>query len=310
MIVRPAEGAEARPYDDGSVVCREPPPHRVVVCGAGLIGTSVALALTRCGTVIELTDRDPDAVRVATGRKAGVRLAQRSSGEPADVAVLAVPPDAVAEALHTAQRRDLAAVYTDVASVKSRPVADAAALGCDMSMFVPGHPLAGSEKAGPMAARADLFDGRRWVLCAGPDTDPTAVRQVRALVRACGAVPREMSPGRHDRAVAMISHAPHVVSSAMAARLLDGGPDELDLVGQGFRDVTRIAGGSPALWLQILTANAGPVADVLEAIADELGDVAQALRAAERATGEPVAQVAALLERGTAGRDRASISGV
>jgi len=183
--------------------------------------------------------------------------------EAADVAVIAVPPSAVAATLAAAQARGLAGCYTDVASVKQLPVAQARAPGCDLTSYVPGHPLAGREKHGPAAARADLFLGRTWALCPAPETSEAAVAAITTLVRTCGAVPVRTDAATHDRWVALVSHAPHLVASAMAARL-EGAPAEaLGLAGQGLRDVTRIAAGDTGLWTQILAANAEPVAEVL-----------------------------------------------
>jgi prephenate dehydrogenase len=184
----------------------------------------------------------------------------------------------VAAALRDAQRRELAHAYTDVASVKAHVLAQAGALGCDLGRFVGGHPLAGRERSGPAAARADLFLGRPWALCPTPECRPEAIAAVTALARACGAEPLTVDVGEHDRAVALISHAPHVVSAAMAAQLVDAREVALGLSGQGVRDVTRVAGGDPALWLGILAANATPVADVLDAVATDLATTAAVLR--------------------------------
>lgn len=281
--------------------------RRVIVVGTGLIGTSVALALRERGTRVLLADRDPAALRLAVELGAGEPLPDAGppgSGEPAgpaDVAVLAVPPAAVAPALLDAQKRGLARAYTDVASVKALPLGHAAELGCDLSTYVAGHPLAGSERSGPAAARADLFLGRTWALCPAERTSPRAVAAVTALAAACGAKPLEVPAAEHDRAVALVSHAPHVVSAAVAARL--GGADEtaLTLAGQGVRDVTRIAASDPRLWIGILTANAEPVADVLEQVATDIAVAASLLRdGGEGAAGH----VVDLLARGNAGRAR------
>ena len=147
---------------------RSPFPARAVVIGTGLIGTSVALALRRAGVAVWLADADPAAARLAADIGAGTVLPSgpaAGTGQPlsvppggrADVALLAVPPGAVAGTLASAQAPGLARWYTDVASVKSLPAAQAQALGCDMTSFVPGHPLSGRERSGPAAARADLF---------------------------------------------------------------------------------------------------------------------------------------------------------
>jgi prephenate dehydrogenase len=268
---------------------------RVAVIGTGLIGTSIALALREHGSSVWLADQDPAAARLAADLGAGDLLPEAPAG-PCDVAVIAVPPAAVADTLADAQARGLARCYTDVASVKQFPVAQARARGCDMTGYVPGHPLAGREKHGPAAARADLFLGRTWALCPAPETSEEATALVTALVRDCGAVPVRTEAATHDRWVGLISHAPHLVAAAMAARLETAPPEALDLAGQGLRDVTRIAAGDTGLWTQILSANALPVAEVLAAVAADLAEAARVL------TGdEDLKPVAALLDRGRAG---------
>jgi prephenate dehydrogenase len=298
----------------------------VLVCGTGLIGTSVALALRASGAEVWLSDRDEATAQLAADLGAGTVVPDlRDAKGIADVAVLAMPPAAVAAALALGQEHGVADVYTDVASVKGLPVRQARELGCDLSSYVPGHPLAGRERHGPAAARADLFLGRTWALCPLPETSPAAVEAVTALVLACGADPVITDPETHDQWVALVSHVPHLVAAAMAARLAPSvvPADALRLAGQGLRDVTRIAAGDSALWTQILSANAGPVAEVLGAVAVDLSAAARALGASARpARGDdrfpatavpapvppvgvsadtPAADVTDLLERGQAG---------
>jgi prephenate dehydrogenase len=271
-------------------------PRKVLVAGAGLIGTSVALALRAKGTEVWLSDRDEATAKLAADLGAGTVVPDlRDAKGVAEVAVLAVPPAAVAASLAQAQESAVASWYTDVASVKEMPVRMARELGCDLESFVPGHPLAGRERHGPAAARADLFLGRTWALCPLPETSPGAVAAVTALTLACGADPVRTDPATHDRWVALVSHAPHLVAVAMAARLAPSAVpgDALRLAGQGLRDVTRIAAGDSALWRQILLANAGPVAEVVAAVAADLADAARALARSE--------DVAGLLDRGRAG---------
>jgi prephenate dehydrogenase len=219
------------------------------------------------------------------------------------VAVIAVPPVAVAATLAAAQARGLARCYTDVASVKQLPVSQARARGCDMTSYVPGHPMAGREKSGPAAARADLFLGRTWALCPAQETSQAATDTVTALVRECGAVPLHAEAAAHDRWVALVSHAPHLVAAAMAARLEPAPATALDLAGQGLRDVTRIAAGDSGLWTQILSANAMPVAEVLAAVAADLAEAARVL-SLPGAGDEDLKSLAALLEQGQAGAAR------
>jgi prephenate dehydrogenase len=288
-------------------------PASVLVCGTGLIGTSLALALRDKGTEVFLSDADPATAKLAADLGAGTVLPDLRDGKGiAEIAVLAMPPAMVGAELSFAQECAVADVYTDVASVKVLPVAHARALGCELESFVPGHPLAGRERHGPAAAQADLFLGRTWALCPLPETSPRAVDAVTALAVAAGADPVRTDAATHDRWVALVSHAPHLVAAAVAARLAS--PDVADgalaLAGQGLRDVTRIAAGDSALWTQILLANAGPVAEVVAAVAGDLAAVARLLAAAGDAAAvdavvasEP-GGVTALLDQGRAGVGR------
>jgi prephenate dehydrogenase len=281
-------------------------PGRVLVAGAGLIGTSVALALRASGANVWLSDRHEGTAKLAADLGAGTVVSDlREAKGIADVAVLAMPPGAVAASLAFAQECRVAEVYTDVASVKALPVRQARELGCDLSSYVPGHPLAGRERHGPAAARADLFLGRTWALTPLPETSAAAVAAVTALVVACGADPVTADPATHDRWVALISHVPHLVASAMAARLAPASvpPEALKLAGQGLRDVTRVAAGDTALWTEILLANPGPVAEVVGAVAEDLAEVARALDVSSRIPASDAASgdLAGLLDRGRAG---------
>lgn len=275
------------------------------VIGTGLIGTSVALALSRRGVAVYLSDRDESTLRTAASLGAGEAT---EPSTPVDLAVIAVPPPYVATVLEDAQRRGLAAAYTDVASVKAGPQKAAASHGVDQKTYIGGHPLAGREIAGPLGARADLFDGRPWVLTPTPETGRDALNRALELISVCGAVPVVMDAADHDHAVALISHTPHVVSAIMAARLEHASEDAARIAGPGVRDVTRIAAGDPLLWQDILSANAAAVADVLEDYAADLHTAVNALRALavedsdERASARDV--LVALLRRGRAGQAR------
>jgi prephenate dehydrogenase len=282
-----------------------PVPASAVVIGTGLIGTSVALALRAAGAQVWLADQDADAVRLAVSLGAGGPLpAAGLAGGPADVAVLAVPPVAVAGELRAAQTRRLARCYTDVASVKELPLAQARELRCDMASYVPGHPLSGRERSGPAAARADLFTGRPWVICPQPDSAAAAVELVTGLAAACGAQPVLVSAADHDQWVALVSHAPHAVAAAVAARLANAPASALALAGQGLRDVTRVAAAGAGMWVQILGANAGPASAVLRDVAADLSQAADALDSLAAGDEQAAKLLADLLERGSAGVGR------
>ncbi|MEV1177136.1 prephenate dehydrogenase/arogenate dehydrogenase family protein, partial [Nonomuraea sp. NPDC049784] len=178
----------------------------VLVVGTGLIGTSAALALRKRGVRVLLADRDQGAVRLARELGAGEEW-QPGEGpsEQVDLAVIAVPPAHVATELLELQRIGAARFYTDVASVKVEPLDRAAQLGCDLASYVASHPLAGREKSGPGAARADLFLGRPWALCPTEESGPEAKAAVLQLIELCGANAVEVSATDHDRAVAVVS---------------------------------------------------------------------------------------------------------
>ena len=274
-------------------------PQPVLVIGTGLIGTSLALSLRRAGVEVWLDDRDPEALAVAQRRGAGVAR-EHASGEPGLV-VVAVPPRATAGVVADALLQHSHAVVTDVASVKQPIHRALVAAGAELSRYVGGHPMAGREVSGPAAARADLIDDRPWVISAPPEATADAVAAVRALVVAARAFPVQMPADEHDRAVAVVSHAPQVLSSLLAARLLDSTASEVSIAGQGLRDMTRIAGSDPRLWAEILSANAAPVTGVLAALRDDLADLLVALESLDRGGQEVVVDV---LHRGNAGRER------
>jgi prephenate dehydrogenase len=270
-------------------------PVRIV--GTGLIGTSIGLALGRLGVVVELVDADPDNALMAERIGAGSRLVQI---EP-QLVVVAVPPDHVG-AVIVEQLQQTDAIVTDAASVKSKPLHDARALVAspeDLSRYVGSHPMAGSERSGPLAGRADLFEGATWAITPHETSDPEAVELVRRLAEAAGARTVELSVADHDLAVARVSHLPQLMSSLAAGTLVDAPAAHLELSGQGVRDVTRIAAGDPGLWTQIVSANSPALSGLLEGIRDELDRLLIAL-GKEEATDE----VTAVLNRGVSGAIR------
>ncbi len=253
----------------------------VLVVGAGLLGTSVGLALRARGLEVLLRDVNDEHLRTASGLGAGTP----TNGAPVapELVVVAVPPDhlaeAIAEALTTTH-----AVVTDVGSVKGQPLARVADLvpADALTRYVGSHPMAGSERSGPLAASSLLFDGRPWAVAPHASSDPGATALVTALAEACGATAFAFTPDEHDAAVARTSHVPHVMAALVAGALADAPAEHLSLSGQGVRDVTRIAAGDPALWQQILTANATALGGLLREVRDRLDGVLDALDAGSR----------------------------
>ena len=270
----------------------------VLIVGTGLVGTSLGLALSAADRDVRLLDLDPDALATAVSLGAG-------SDEPSErvgCVVVAVPPVQVAPAVSAALAEHPEAVVTDVSSVKSAPLAQIrAAVDADaITRYVGGHPMAGSEQSGPAAASGELFRGRAWAVTPHPTSSPAAIRTVTELAAATGAGVVTLSPEEHDLAVARVSHLPHLLSVLAAARLDDAPADHLALTGQGLRDVTRVAAGDPAMWGQILNANATVVRGLLEGVRD---DVDRLLAGLAGDSGDP-GEVDAVLRRGLDGTRR------
>ncbi|MEV0780147.1 prephenate dehydrogenase [Streptomyces sp. NPDC050433] len=276
-----------------------------LVIGTGLIGTSAALTLAGRGVTVHLVDHDPARTRTAAALGAGT---EEPPPGPVDLAIVAVPPAHTATTLAAAMRAGSARGYLDVASVKGGPRRELEALGLDLGAYIGTHPMAGKESSGPLAATADLFEGRPWVLTPMPGTDTEVLNLALELVALCRAVPVVMDADAHDRAVALVSHTPQLISSMVAARLEDADEAAVRLCGQGIRDVTRIAASDPRMWVEILTANPGPVADVLAGVAADLDETVEALRALQSADEAKrrggTEGIEDVLRRGNAGRVR------
>ncbi|MBX3093596.1 MAG: prephenate dehydrogenase [Cryobacterium sp.] len=247
-------------------------PVRIV--GAGLLGASAGLALSQRGIDVAIHDISPAAVALAIDYGAGRRA---TDADRPTLVIVAVPPDQTAHVIAAELSAYPEALVTDVASVKALPLAELEATGADTSRYLGSHPLAGRERGGVVSARADLFLGRPWVITSRPGTTAAQVGVIEDLVLDLGAVPVHLSVEEHDRAVALVSHAPQVIATVLAAELVTGSERALSLSGQGLRDTTRIAASEPELWTQILAANSAEVSAVLHGVRDRLDEVIGAL---------------------------------
>jgi len=276
----------------------------VRVVGTGLIGASIGLALSHKGFRVLLTDPSPTAQALAADLGAGVLDDETG----ADVVLVAAPPDVAATVVADQLKRWPSAVVADVASVKQR-VADEVRRLVDpgqLRRYVGSHPMAGRERSGAVAAQADLFEGRTWVVCPQEETDPGAVAMIQDLARATGAAVVTMAADEHDAAVAVVSHVPQLAASVVAAQLRELPEDAVALSGGGIRDVTRIAASDPMLWTQILTGNASAVAPVLARVIEQLTAVARSLEqlAADDSADGVRGAVARLISEGQLGHAR------
>jgi prephenate dehydrogenase len=267
----------------------------VLVVGAGLLGTSTALALRRRGVDVALRDISRENLRIATG--IGACNVDAADVVP-QVVVVAVPPDHLAEEI-SAALTGTDAVVTDVGSVKTAPLEQTRGKvsTAELARYVGSHPMAGSERSGPFAASEALFDGRPWAVAPHEGADPDAVTVVIDLVRICGATPVMFTPEEHDQAVARTSHLPHVVAALVAGRLADAPREHLSLSGQGVRDVTRIAAGDPTMWQQIITANNQALTALLRDVRDDVDRLLTALGDGDRGS------LTGVLQRGVRGTE-------
>lgn len=261
-----------------------------LVIGTGLVGTSVAHALTRAGIDVHLQDKVSSHARVAASRGAGTT----ASPDPAAVrlVVVAVPPESLARVIARSLHTYPHSTVTDVGSVKGTILAALRRTDADLSRYVGSHPMAGSQQVGPLTAHADLFIDRTWVITPHDTSAAHAVLDVQEVAAICGARRVTMGAAHHDEAVAQVSHLPHLVSVLVAGTLTRVPAEHLRLAGQGVRDVTRIAGSDPRLWQQIIKANAAAVHTELLAIQADLAEMVATLEQGD---------IFDLLERGREG---------
>ncbi|MBO9539065.1 prephenate dehydrogenase/arogenate dehydrogenase family protein [bacterium] len=254
---------------------------RVALLGLGLIGGSLGLALRAERPEIEVVGWDPDPAALALARERGAIA--REAADPAaavadaDRVVLAAPVGAF-PALFAAIAPCLRpeAVVTDVASTKAAVTAWASNAGLN---FVGGHPMAGSEQVGVAHARADLFRGAAWCVTPPPSADPAAVAAVEALATSVGARPLRLDPSTHDAFVAAVSHLPFATSAALVS-LTTADPrwaQMAPLAATGYRDATRLASGSPAMYRDICLTNQEAIAPLLRHLAATLTTLADQL---------------------------------
>jgi prephenate dehydrogenase len=271
----------------------------VRIVGSGLLGASIGLGLRAHDVDVVVEDASPSARNLAIAYGAGRASA---ADDAPGLIVVAVPPDVTADVVAAELDRFPDALVTDVASVKVAPLEELRARGVDLSRYIGSHPMAGRERGGAVSARADLFIGRPWILAGHDAISYRRAAPIEHMILDLGGVPIEMDARDHDRSVALISHAPQLVASMLASRLREGSAAALGIAGQGLRDTTRIASSDPALWVQILGANAGAVAEVLRPMRDDLDAVLTALDAPD----DPASRrtIADLLSAGNDGVSR------
>lgn len=242
------------------------------VVGAGLIGTSIALRLKELGWGVQIKDESAKSEGIASDL-VGASPAERAP----EIVVIATPPSAVLQALQSEYLKYPQSIFIDVSSTKSNLQLQVAGITGLSSRFIGTHPVAGRESSGAHSARSDLFDGRAWIVTPSGDKDSKLLEYVESFILELGAVPYRMSAEEHDQLFAQISHLPQLLSTALAASLSDLG-NELDIAGQGLRDMLRLAGSSGRLWSEILLSNRGPILSSISKVKSEIEDLERAIQ--------------------------------
>ena len=261
----------------------------VKIVGSGLIGTSIGLALAAKNVGVTMHDVDLRAQGLADD------LIKSPSTDPVDLVIFATPIGALKTVLDGEFEAHPKAVFIDISSIKFKVKVDVLSSKLPPSRFLPTHPMAGREVGGAESARADLFVGRPWITDSA-GVDPDVIEMGAYLIELLGGHRIELDSLEHDRAVALVSHLPQLVSSLLAKQLTGGEASWLDLAGAGLRDTTRIAASDSTLWREIITANSQALTPLLQALQSDLRNLIESI--------EDEKSVADLIVAGQEGRAR------
>lgn len=245
------------------------------IVGAGLIGTSIALRLRECGWRVSISDLNSVNNGIAND------LLRNTAENPSKhyiptLVVIATPPNVVIPALRTEFKTNPSAVFIDVSSTKTKLQLEVEDISGLRERFIGTHPIAGREVHGPQSARSDLFDGRAWIVTAGPEVNQEVIAQVEEFIKVMGATPYRMSPSEHDFLLARVSHLPQILSTALASSIDQVG-SSVELSGQGLRDMLRLAASDGNLWSEILLSNSQEVISSLRDFHAEIDEIEDAL---------------------------------
>ena len=262
---------------------------KVSIVGSGLIGTSIALALTQAGVEVLMIDTEPRAQALAQDL-----VGSPITSTPSQLVIFALPISALSQVIASTYQSNLNSTFMDISSVKTKIKHEVEESELPSSKFLLTHPMAGREVGGAESARADLFAGRIWAY------DPAGV-SAQALahgltvIELCGATALPIDSGEHDLAVALTSHLPQLISTLMAKQLQQASAGVLDLAGAGLRDTTRIAASSAQLWQEIIVANAPALRPLLKKVIEDLTHISENIEDREA--------VRRFIEAGNKGRD-------
>jgi prephenate dehydrogenase len=261
---------------------------KVRIVGSGLIGTSIGLGLVQRGIAVEMVDSDPLAQALARDLIGGVVVV-----DP-DLVVFALPTSRLSLVIGDEIAINPQSTFMDVGSVKNEVILQVKTISGLSTRFLPTHPMAGREIGGAASARADLFQGRSWILTPEADCAVESKNLVLELITLLGATPIELSANDHDAAVARVSHLPQIAASLLAKQLSGTPAEWMELAGQGLRDTTRIAGSDEKLWKEIIYSNRAEISQLLISLQNDLTQMIQSL--------EDPAKIAELIAAGREGK--------
>lgn len=260
----------------------------VRIVGSGLIGTSIGLGLVQQGVAVQMVDADPKAQSLANDLVGGVEVV-----DP-ELVVLAMPTSQLSAVIGQENQLNPQSTFIDVGSVKNEVLLYVESIAGLSRRFVPTHPMAGREIGGAGSARADLFQGRSWILTPSADLQPQSKDLALKLIAHLGASPIELSATDHDQAVAKISHLPQIAASLIAKQLTGTPAEWMELAGQGLRDTTRIAGSDESLWKEIIYSNRAELEQLLINLQNDVAQMIESLDNPEK--------IALLMAQGRAGK--------
>ena len=245
--------------------------QKVRIVGSGLIGTSIGLGLVQQGISVQMVDSDPDAQALAIDLIGGVEVSTP------EIVVLALPTSKLPLVIEDEFKLNPHSIFMDVGSVKNEVLLYVKTITGLSARFLPTHPMAGREIGGAASARADLFQGRSWILTPDQDCSSESKDLVLELINQLGATPIELPADAHDAAVARISHLPQIAASLVAKQLTGTPAEWMELAGQGLRDTTRIAGSDQNLWKEIIFSNRTEIAELLINLQNDLSKMINSL---------------------------------
>lgn len=265
----------------------EPLFDRIALIGIGLIGSSIARDVKALGLAraVVVSTRSAETLKRAEELELGTSYALSAADavEGADLIIVSVPVGASeAVARQIAPHLKPGAIVTDVGSTKASVIAQMAPHMPKSVHFIPGHPLAGTEKSGPDAGFTGLFQGRWCIFTPLPGTDAAALAKLKAFWEALGSRIDEMDPEHHDKVLAIVSHLPHIIAYNIV-----GTADDLEAVTQsevikysasGFRDFTRLAASDPTMWRDVCLHNKDAILEMLARFSEDLAYLQRAIR--------------------------------